>query len=193
MTVVLYSLGGSVFAWRVQLALEHKGIAHEVKNRGTPPSEGYLAMNPRGKVPVLRDGDFTLYESTAILEYLDEKYPETRKIYPMDVGERARVRRIISATTGGWTIFPSATRLDSLRNTIAPRAARSSAPVSSIICSPNSCASSLNIGWPGACSSRTMASASTSVAPSSASIALTVLLPDPIPPESPSTKVIATA
>jgi glutathione S-transferase len=106
MTVLLYSLAGSGSAWRVQLALEHKGIAHEVKTldggREEHRSEAYLAMNPRGKVPVIRDGDFTLYESTAILEYLEEKYTETKNIYPKDVAARARVRRLVCEIDNHW-------------------------------------------------------------------------------------------
>lgn len=106
MTILLYSFAGSVFAWRVHLALEHKGIAHEIKTldggRGEHRSDSYLALNPRGKVPAIREGDFTLYESTAILEYLEEEYPETKKIYPSDVAARARVRRLICEIDNHW-------------------------------------------------------------------------------------------
>ena len=108
MTVHLYSLGGSIYAWRVHLALEHKGIAHEVETldsgRGENRSEAFLAMNPRGKVPVIRDGDFTLYESTPILEYLEEAYPETRPLYPRDPEARARVRRLICEVDIHWRL-----------------------------------------------------------------------------------------
>jgi glutathione S-transferase len=106
MAVLLYSLAGSGSAWRVHLALEHKGIAHELKTldggRGEHRSDAYMALNPRGRVPVIQDGDFTLYESTAILEYLEEKYPETKKIYPKDVAARARVRRLICEIDNHW-------------------------------------------------------------------------------------------
>lgn len=75
MAVVLCFLPGAVCAWRIQLALEHKGIAHEVKIRGEIRREDYKALNPRGKVPVIRDGDFTLYESTAIPEVPRREMP----------------------------------------------------------------------------------------------------------------------
>jgi glutathione S-transferase len=44
--------------------------------KGENKSAEYLAMNPRGKVPSLKDGDFALYESLAIIPYLDRAYPE---------------------------------------------------------------------------------------------------------------------
>jgi glutathione S-transferase len=56
----------------------------------------YLALNPRGKVPVLVDGDFALYESAAILDYLEEAYPDSGgHLLPEDVKARARARRLI--------------------------------------------------------------------------------------------------
>jgi glutathione S-transferase len=76
----LYWGSGSPFAWRVMLALEIKKIPYtsrliefSKKQHKTPD---FLAMNPRGKVPTIRDGDFTLSESLAILAYLDRKVPE---------------------------------------------------------------------------------------------------------------------
>lgn len=45
-------------------------------SKGEHKAPGYLAMNPRGKVPVLKDGDVTVYETLAILNYLEKKIPE---------------------------------------------------------------------------------------------------------------------
>jgi glutathione S-transferase len=50
----------------------------------------FLALNPNGKVPVLRDGDLVLWESSAIMWYLADKYGET-PLWPRDVAGRARV------------------------------------------------------------------------------------------------------
>jgi len=64
---------------RVVWALEEIGAAYDyvkvdlLKGEGRSPD--YLAINPAGKVPVLVDGDFTLTESVAILNYLGEKFP----------------------------------------------------------------------------------------------------------------------
>lgn len=80
MAIELYWGSGSPFAWRVMLALELKNLAYESKllefSKGEHKTPAYLELNPRGKVPTLRDGDFTVYESIAILAYLDRKYPE---------------------------------------------------------------------------------------------------------------------
>ena len=80
MAIELYWGSGSPFAWRVMLALEVKGLTYESKllefSKGEHKTRSYLGLNPRGKVPTLRDGDFVIYESMAIIAYLDRQYPE---------------------------------------------------------------------------------------------------------------------
>ncbi len=79
MAIELYWGSGSPFAWRVMLTLEVKKLAYESKllefSKGALKTPAYLKLNPRGKVPTLKDGDFVLYESLAIMSYLDRKYP----------------------------------------------------------------------------------------------------------------------
>ena len=56
----------------------------------------FVALNPRHRVPTLVDGDFVLYESNAIVEYLEDAYPgRGAPLFPADVRERAVVRRLI--------------------------------------------------------------------------------------------------
>jgi glutathione S-transferase len=57
----------------------------------------FLRINPRGKVPAIVDGEVTLYESSAIVEYLEDAYPE-RRVWPRDVKARATARRIAVET-----------------------------------------------------------------------------------------------
>lgn len=80
MAIELYWGSGSPFAWRVMLTLEVKGLAYGSKllefSKGEHKAPAYLMLNPRGKVPTLKDGDFVLYESLAIMSYLDRKYPD---------------------------------------------------------------------------------------------------------------------
>ena len=97
----LYYLSGSPYAWKVLLALEHKKLQYKRIDlsfeNGDFKSESYLALNPRGKVPVLVDEGVTLYESPAILEYLEDKYRDSgNNLLPKEVGERAISRRIIN-------------------------------------------------------------------------------------------------
>jgi glutathione S-transferase len=80
MTIEVIWGSGSPFAWRVLLTLEVKGLSYESRliqfSRGDHRSPEHLALSPRGKVPVLRDGDYVLSESLAIMAYLDRKHPE---------------------------------------------------------------------------------------------------------------------
>lgn len=80
MALELYWGSGSPFAWRVMLTLEVKNLVYQSTllefSRGDHKAPAFLELNPRGKVPVLKDGDFVLNESLAIMAYLDKKHPE---------------------------------------------------------------------------------------------------------------------
>jgi len=90
-----YYGSGSPFSWRVQLVLEEKGLPYEpvllsfAKREHKSPE--HLARSPHGKVPALEDDGLRLYESSAIVEYLEERYP-TPAMLPGDAAGRARVR-----------------------------------------------------------------------------------------------------
>jgi glutathione S-transferase len=76
----LYWGSGSPFSWRVMLTLALKRLPYESKllefSKEDHKSSGYLKLNPRAKVPTLKDESFVLYESLAIMAYLDRKYPD---------------------------------------------------------------------------------------------------------------------
>jgi glutathione S-transferase len=55
----------------------------------------FVALNPRHTVPTIVDEGHAVWESMAILEYLDEKFTSGAKLYPGDAKARARVRRLI--------------------------------------------------------------------------------------------------
>jgi len=80
MSYEIYWITGSPYSWRAQLGLEIKGVDYDSRllqsSKGEHKTLDYLKMNPRGKVPVLKDGDTIIYESMAILAYLDRKHPE---------------------------------------------------------------------------------------------------------------------
>ncbi|MGH8577477.1 MAG: glutathione S-transferase family protein [Gammaproteobacteria bacterium] len=101
MTITFYCGSGSPPAWRVWLALEHKRLPYTLRmlsfSGADLKNEGFTRLNPRGKVPVLTDGGFTLYESVAIVEYLDDRYPDAGdgRLFPEDLQARARTRRLI--------------------------------------------------------------------------------------------------
>jgi len=100
MAIVLSYVSGSPFAWRVQLALEHKALPYERKvlsfAAGDTRKPEFVALNPRHRVPVIVDGDFVLYESNAIVEYLEDAYPSSGSpLFPGDARTRALARRLI--------------------------------------------------------------------------------------------------
>jgi glutathione S-transferase len=80
MAIDLYWGSGSAYCWRVLLALKHKGLeyrSHPLKfDQQEHQAPQMLAMNQRGRLPVLRDADYVVFESVAILYFLDRKYPE---------------------------------------------------------------------------------------------------------------------
>jgi glutathione S-transferase len=98
MALELYWGSGSPYSWRVQLALEYKRLSYESHllqfSMQEHKSPQMLRMNPRGRVPVLRDGDFVVFESLACLLYLDRKYPEP-PIFGRTPEEAATIMRVI--------------------------------------------------------------------------------------------------
>ena len=91
----LYTYFRSQASFRVRIALNLKGIAREDSflhlEKGDQFSAEYRAINPQMVVPTLIDGDIKLLQSLAILEYLDERYPEP-PLLPADPVARAWVR-----------------------------------------------------------------------------------------------------
>lgn len=101
MALTFYYGSGSPFAWRVWLALEHKRVRYELKlmsfSAGDLKTLEYLAINPRHKVPAIVDDGFALYESAAIVEYLEDRYRgQGEALLPADAKQRALARRLIA-------------------------------------------------------------------------------------------------
>lgn len=88
--MILYGSSLSPFVRKVLAYAGEKGIELELKPTGTAPgqpSDEFLEASPLRKMPALRDGDFTLPDSSAIIQYLEGKYPEPQLI-PTDPRER---------------------------------------------------------------------------------------------------------
>ena len=95
----LYTYFRSSAAYRVRIALNLKGVAYEAVPvnllKGEQRQEGYRGVNPQQRVPSLDIGGATLIQSPAILEYLDEAYPEP-PLLPLGAAHRAKVRAVAS-------------------------------------------------------------------------------------------------
>jgi glutathione S-transferase len=80
MAIEVFWGSGSPYSWRVLLALEYKRLpylSHLLQfSKQEHKSQEMLSLNPRGRVPVLKDGEYVCFESLAILYYLDLKYPQ---------------------------------------------------------------------------------------------------------------------
>src|SRR5712692_265004 len=91
----LYTYYRSQASFRVRIALNLKGLQREDHflhlEKGDQFAPTYKALNPQMVVPTLIDGEAKLFQSLAILEYLDEKYPEP-PLLPKDAAARAWVR-----------------------------------------------------------------------------------------------------
>lgn len=100
MELVLHTYWRSSAAWRVRTVLALKGLAweaapHDLRiNEQTAPD--YVARNPQGLVPALEVDGAVLTQSLAIIEYLEERYPEP-PVLPSDPLDRARVRAFAMA------------------------------------------------------------------------------------------------
>lgn len=96
--MTLYWGSGSPFSWRVLLALEHKGLQYKSRqlhfDKQEHQSPHMLKLNPRGRVPVLKDGEYVVFESVAVLYYLDVKYP-SRPIFGTNPEEAGVIMRVI--------------------------------------------------------------------------------------------------
>lgn len=99
MALELWWGSGSPYSWRALLALEYKRlpyVSHQVQfAKQEHKSPQLLSMNPRGRVPVLKDGEYVCFESLAILHYLDRKYPDP-PLFGRSPEEAGTIARVIS-------------------------------------------------------------------------------------------------
>lgn len=93
----LYYAPPSIYGRKVLAVLMEKNVDYEVEpmsfSEGDHKKPEYLQLNPNGEVPTLDDDGQIIYESTAIIQYLDEEYPEP-PLMPEDSFARAQVRII---------------------------------------------------------------------------------------------------
>ena len=103
MPITMYDLAGaeadrrfSPFCWRAKMALAHKGLAVEtVPWRFTEKDQ--LPQPNQGRVPVIVDADRVIHDSTAIADFLEERYPDRPSLFGDDIG------RALTRFVQNWT------------------------------------------------------------------------------------------
>ena len=117
--IVVYGVPGSPFVRSVQMGLEEKGVAYRLQAIGPHELKGeaHLARHPFGRVPAFEHGDFRLYETQAILRYLDDVFPEPRFV-PADPRAAARMNQIIGIND--WYFFPKVAAVVVFQRIVGP-------------------------------------------------------------------------
>src|SRR5205085_11154663 len=93
---IVHGPAGSTYVWSARLALAEKGVTHELVDVpfGTNRAEPHLSRQPFAKVPAFEHDGFALYETQAIMRYVDERFAGT-PLQPEDVHEWSRMNQII--------------------------------------------------------------------------------------------------
>jgi glutathione S-transferase len=117
---VLYGVPASPYVRSAALGLEEKGANFQVSALAPfeSKSESYLKRHPFGRVPALAHGDFELYETQAILRYLDRIIPEP-SLTPEDPRAEARMNQLCGITD--WYVMPHISMGITFDRLVAPR------------------------------------------------------------------------
>ena len=101
---IVYGPAGSTYVWSTRLALAEKGIPHDLVevSFGEHRQEPHLSRHPFAKVPAFEHDGFALYETQAILRYIDERFMSS-PLQSTDVHEFSRMNQIIGIVDAyGW-------------------------------------------------------------------------------------------
>jgi glutathione S-transferase len=117
---IVHAIPGSPFSRSVMAALEEKGASWRLAPvaPGTMRSPEHLARHPFGRVPVLEHGDFWLYETQAILRYLDRILP-TPALSPSDARRLARMDQVMNIND--WYLFHGVGNVIVFHRVVGPR------------------------------------------------------------------------
>jgi glutathione S-transferase len=93
---IVYGPAGSTYVWSARLALAEKGVTHEFVGVpfGALREEPHLSRHPFAKVPAFEHDGFALYETQAIIRYVDERFPGA-PLQPEDVHQWSRMNQIV--------------------------------------------------------------------------------------------------
>lgn len=116
----VYGIPGSPFLRSVEITLHEKGLDYQLiaMAPGEHKQPDYLARHPFGRIPAFENDGFTVYETQAILRYLDQTFPQP-PLTPADAQERARMNQAIGIIECYY--FPKAAAPIAFNRIIGPR------------------------------------------------------------------------
>ncbi len=107
-TIMIHGIPGSPYVRMPLLACEEKGVPYELNamafGTGANKTPQYLKLHPFGRIPAIEHGDFKLYESAAILRYIDRAF-EGPALTPADPRGAARMDQVMNIVD--WYVMPS--------------------------------------------------------------------------------------
>ena len=96
-SIVVHGFPGSTYVQIVRLVLAHKAVAFEFRDLETEMNTpAHRELHPFEYVPILQHGNFMLYETSAIVGYIDDAFPDPR-LTPVSTQQRAKMHQWISA------------------------------------------------------------------------------------------------
>ena len=117
---IVHSIPGSPYGRAVLIALEEKGARYRLAALppGSSKSAAHLARHPFGRIPTIEHGDFSLYETQAILRYIDRALPEPA-LTPTDARLAANMDLLMNLND--WYLFQGCMNVIGFQRVIAPR------------------------------------------------------------------------
>ena len=118
---VIHNMPGSPFGRAVLVALEEKGARYRLApvTPAIARAPAYLALHPFGRVPVVEHGGFKLYETQAILRYIDRTLPQP-SLTPVDSQAAARMDQMMNVND--WYLFQGVNNVIGFQRIVGPRA-----------------------------------------------------------------------
>lgn len=120
MATLLYSSKGSSCSWRLRLALLLKDIPFVLRpvnlQDGEHFTEEFRQLNPMSQVPVLVMDGTAIADSNACLEYLEERFPDKRRLLPIDPLQRAAVRTAVAIVVSNIQPFQNGRLVREIRD-----------------------------------------------------------------------------
>jgi glutathione S-transferase len=118
--ITVYGIPGSPFLRSVEIALKEKDVPYHLRvlAPGEHKQPEHLARHPFGRIPAFEHDGFALYESQAIIRYLDETFPNP-PLTPGNPKQRARMNQVIGIIE--WYFFPKAAAPIAFNRIIGPK------------------------------------------------------------------------